>query len=427
MNVRESEKLSGTLEALGYERAGSEDEADLILYNTCCVRENAENKIFGNLSYLKFQKASNPGLIIAVCGCMVQQPDVFNEICEKHSYIDIVFGTANHGMFPELLRRRLETGEPVRDISGMAVAETEGSLKSLTARGHSYKAGVTVMHGCNNFCSYCIVPYVRGRERSRAPEDILREARALADDGVKEIMLLGQNVNSYGQGLDVPVTFAGLLRRVNEIEGLRRIRFMTSHPKDFSNELIEAVRDCDKVCKAVHLPLQSGSTRVLGDMNRKYTKEDYLRLAEKLKERVPDVALSTDIIVGYPGETEEDFLETLDVVRRVGFAGAFTFIYSKRTGTPAALREDLIPKDVTDERFKRLTETVNPMLLARNEARVGTEVEVMLEESKSRLGVRGRADDNTLVHVTGTELPPGSIARVRITEAKTFYLTGTCV
>jgi tRNA-2-methylthio-N6-dimethylallyladenosine synthase len=434
MNVRESEKLSGVIEAMGYERAADEREADLILYNTCCVRENAENKIFGNLSYLKYQKQFNPDLIVAVCGCMVQQPGIFSLIEQKHGYIDVVFGTANHAMFPKLLLRRLDTGKPARDISGKdappKVSPDETSERGagvLTARGHGYKAGVNVMYGCNNFCSYCVVPYVRGRERSRMPADVLNEVRALACDGVKEIMLLGQNVNSYGAGFDEPVSFARLLRQVNEVEGLRRIRFMTSHPKDFSDELITAVRDCGNVCKQVHLPLQSGSSRVLADMNRRYTKERYIELTEKLRAAIPGVALSTDIIVGYPGETEEDFAETLDVVRRVRFNGAFTFIYSKRTGTPAARRGDAVPREAATERFNRLTGAINPILLAYNEAKLGTLMPVMLEEGKSRLGIRSRAEDNTLVHVSvpeGVEVKPGDIIDVRITEAKTFYLTG---
>jgi tRNA-2-methylthio-N6-dimethylallyladenosine synthase len=433
MNVRESEKLSGVIEAMGYERAASEREADLVLYNTCCVRGNAENKIFGNLSYLKYQKQFNPELIVAVCGCMVQQPEIFSLIEEKHAYIDVVFGTANHAMFPELLMRRLDAGKPARDISGkdtppkISPDEASGcNVNALTARGHGYKAGVNVMYGCNNFCSYCIVPYVRGRERSRLPADVLSEVRALAGDGVKEIMLLGQNVNSYGAGFDEPVSFAELLRRVNEVEGLKRIRFMTSHPKDFSDELIAAVRDCGNVCKQVHLPLQSGSSRVLADMNRRYTKEQYITLTEKLRAAIPGVALSTDIIVGYPGETEEDFAETLDVVRRVRFNGAFTFIYSKRAGTPAAKRGDAVPRDVAMERFNRLTGAINPILLEYNEAKLGTLIPVMLEDGKSRLGIRSRAGDNTLVHVSapdGTDLKPGDLVEVRITEAKTFYVT----
>lgn len=431
MNVRESEKLAGTLAVMGYDHAASETDADLVLYNTCCVRENAENKIFGNLSYLKFQKESNPQLTIVLCGCMVRQDSVLSQIKAKHGYVDVVFGTANRRHFPSLLYKHIETGRPVIDIDDTPEPENESTADEavLTSRGHAYKAGVNVMYGCDNFCAYCIVPYVRGRERSRTPEDILAEVKTLADDGVKEVMLLGQNVNSYGAGGKDLFSFASLLRRVNAVPGLARIRFMTSHPKDFSDDLIAAISECDKVCKAVHLPLQSGSTRVLAAMNRRYTKENYLSLAERLQNAIPGIALSTDIIVGFPGETEADFEDTLEVARHIRFAGAFTFLYSKRTGTPAADMPGEVSEPVMAERFKRLIEVINPFILARNEARIGQVVSVMAEDDKPGKGgtLTGRADDNTLVHFYGDNIKPGDVVNVRVTEAKTFYLTGRVI
>jgi tRNA-2-methylthio-N6-dimethylallyladenosine synthase len=282
------------------------------------------------------------------------------------------------------------------------------------------------MYGCDNYCSYCIVPYVRGRERSREIGDVLTEVTALARDGVKEIMLLGQNVNAYGAGLTPPVSFAGLLRRVNGVDGLTRIRFMTSHPKDFSGELISAIKECDKVCKAAHIPLQSGSSRILADMNRRYTKESYLALIRRLKDELPGIGLSADIMVGYPGETEDDFSDTLDVVRQAGFSGVFTFIYSARTGTAAANSAAPVPADITAERFRRLTDLINPMLLRRNEDFIGKTLDVMAEDDRSgkKNTQKGRADDNTLVHFFGGAVKPGDVVKVRITEAKTFYVTG---
>lgn len=435
MNERDSEKMEGLLLQMGFESVASQDEADLVLYNTCCVRESAEDKIFGHLSYLKPLKAKKPGLVVAVGGCMPQQPDMAKKMEEKHLYVDLVFGTGNRHRLPEFLWRVLEKCERVIDISeGDALPEITGI--PVTTREFSHKAGVNIMFGCDNFCSYCIVPYVRGRERSRPAEDILREVRTLAADGVKEIMLLGQNVNSYGGNLTggetanegEAVTFFALLRRVNEIEGIERIRFMTSHPKDFSDELIAAVRDLPKVCKSVHLPLQSGSSRVLADMNRQYTKEDYILLAERLYAAVPGLALSTDIIVGYPGETEEDFEDTLHVVRKVRFTGAFTFIYSKRSGTPAAERTDLVPRKTASERFDRLTAKLYLIMTKKNQEKIGCVVDVMVEEVQGEgFSYKGRTDDYTLVHFTAKKkLLPGEIAPVRLEAAKTFYVSGVC-
>ena len=434
MNDRDSEKLSALLIQLGYIEAKTQEVADLVLYNTCCVRESAENKIFGHLSRLKHVKETvNPNMVIAVGGCMSQQGEVAEKLSTNHPYINIVFGTANRHRLPQFLWMAMESGKQVMDI---AEDEDLPELDSVpvTTREYPHKAGVNIMYGCDNYCSYCIVPYVRGRERSRPAQDIIGEVKALADDGVKEIMLLGQNVNSYGKGL-VSVAagtpgielfnFPDLLHQVNKISGLKRIRFMTSHPKDFSNELIAAMKDLDKVCKSVHLPLQSGSTRVLGDMNRHYAQEEYLELTRRLQKNIPNIALSTDIIVGYPGETEEDFEATLEVVRQVRFSGAFTFIYSKRSGTPAASRTDLVPRKVAAERFERLTATLYPIMEEINQSKIGQTLEVMLESSDGAI-CKGRADDNTLVHFTAGEnmTQPGQMVPVRITSAKTFYISG---
>ena len=356
MNAHDSEKLSFMLTDMGYEQTETENEADFILYNTCCVRENAEEKVYGRLGYLKHYKESNKDITIALCGCMMQQETVIAKIKKTFKNVDIVFGTFNIYKLPSLMLTNMETGETVFDIwqEHGEIMEDFESIRKIP-----FKASVNIMYGCNNFCSYCIVPYVRGRERSRRPDDILKEVKKLASEGVKEIMLLGQNVNSYGKTLEEPVSFAKLLRMINKVEGIERIRFMTSHPKDLSDELIEAMRDCDKVCNYLHLPVQSGSSAVLEKMNRRYTKEQYLTLVDKIKKAIPDILISTDIIVGFPGETEEDFLETLDVVDKVGYSTAFTFLYSKRTGTPTAVMENQIPEEVAKERFNRLLEHVN--------------------------------------------------------------------
>jgi len=419
MNSRDSEKLAALLSQLGYEVAASQTDADLVLYNTCCVRESAEDRIFGNLGRLKRAKVDKPSLIVGVCGCMTQQPEIAEKIRQKHPYINLVFGTSNRHRLPEFLWCAIETGKQIIDIS-----EDDG-LPELTGipvtnREFPHKAGVNIMYGCDNFCSYCIVPYVRGREKSRPIEDILQEVQELADDGVKEIMLLGQNVNSYNGN----ATFAELLRRVNDINGIERIRFMTSHPKDFSDDLIKAIADVPKVCHFVHLPIQSGSTRILEDMNRKYTQADYLGLVERLRAAIPGLPISTDIIVGYPGETEADFEATLEVVRHVRFSNAFTFLYSKRSGTPAAQRTDIIASKVASERYDRLVAELSPILLEINQAKIGRTFDIMVEEVAAN-DYRGRTDDHSLVHFTSEmTLQPGDIVPVHIIHAKTFYLSG---
>ena len=327
-----------------------------MLYNTCTVRDNANQKVYGRLGYLQTLKKKRPGMMISLCGCMMQEPSVIEKIQKSYSYVDLIFGTHNIFKLAELLCCRMMSGNRmVVDIW----KDTDKIVEELPVdRKYSFKSGVNIMFGCNNFCSYCIVPYVRGRERSRKPEDIVAEIKKLVADGVAEVMLLGQNVNSYGKNLEHPMTFAELLREINKIEGLERIRFMTSHPKDLSDDLIEAMRDCEKVCNHLHLPLQSGSSRILKLMNRHYDKEGYLALVDKLRAAIPDIALTTDIIVGFPGETEEDFEETMDVVRKVRYDSAFTFIYSKRTGTPAAAMPNQVPEDVVKNRFDRLLKEV---------------------------------------------------------------------
>ena len=338
MNAHDSEKLLGILLEAGFVE-GTSEESDFVLYNTCTVRENANLRVYGRLGYHHSLKKKNPPMMIAICGCMMQEPEVVEKLKKSYRFVDLIFGTHNVYKLAELLEQRFETGKMVIDIW----KDTEQIVEDLpNDRKYAFKTGVNIMYGCNNFCSYCIVPYVRGRERSRQPEDIIREIENAVADGVVEVMLLGQNVNSYGKNLETPVSFAELLRRICRIPGLLRIRFMTSHPKDLSDELIQVMAEEPKICRHLHLPLQSGSTKILQKMNRKYTKEDYLLLVDKLRAACPDISLTTDIIVGFPGETEEDFLETMDVVRKVGYDSAYTFIYSKRTGTPAAVMENQV-------------------------------------------------------------------------------------
>jgi len=422
MNARDSEKLVGILEQVGY--VETEDEhADFVIYNTCTVRENANNKVYGRLGYLSNYKKKNPHMMIALCGCMMQEPTVVETIRKKYKFVDLVFGTHNIYKFAELLFNTLESDSQIIDIW----EDTDKIVEDLPIkRKFSFKSGVNIMFGCNNFCSYCIVPYVRGRERSRAPQDIIREIESLVEDGVCEVMLLGQNVNSYGKNLENPMTFAELLREINKIEGLKRIRFMTSHPKDLSDELIYAMRDCEKVCKHMHLPLQSGSSRILNIMNRHYDKEQYLNIVKKLREEIPDIALTTDIIVGFPGETEEDFLETLDVVKQVEYDSAFTFIYSKRTGTPAAAMENQVPEQEVKCHFDRLLREVqeisNKKALALESKTLPVLVEEMNEHDDSL--VTGRLDNNSVVHFPGTKDMIGNIYQVNLKECKGFYYLG---
>nr|WP_246552539.1 tRNA (N6-isopentenyl adenosine(37)-C2)-methylthiotransferase MiaB [Vallitalea pronyensis] len=426
MNAHDSEKLKGILEEIGYEATDQESDADFVIYNTCCVRENAELKVYGRLGSLKHNKKNNPNMLIALCGCMMQQDAVISKIKQTYRHVDILFGTHNLYKLAELIQTRLDTGKMVIDIwdNHKEIVEDLPSIRKF-----DFKASVNIMFGCNNFCTYCIVPYVRGRERSRKPEDILKEIQELVADGVVEITLLGQNVNSYGKSLDKPMSFAALIQAIEKIEGLKRIRFMTSHPKDLSDELIDVIRTSKKLSDHIHLPFQSGSTRLLQKMNRRYTKEQYLELVRKIKEANPNVALTTDIIVGFPGETEEDFEETLDVVRQVMFDNAFTFIYSKRTGTPAATMEGQVPEEVTKERFNRLCDLMNEVAAKRSGLKVGQVEDVLVEQVNRQDDslVTGRISSNHIVHLKGTKVLIGKIVPVTIVENKTYYLLGESI
>ena len=423
MNARDSEKLLGILEEAGFVQ-GADENSDFVLYNTCTVRENANLKVYGRLGYLGGLKRKNPDMLIALCGCMMQEPQVVEKIRKSYRHVDIIFGTHNIFRLAELIFRRLTEKKMVVDIW----EGTDAIVEDLPVeRKYPFKSGVNIMFGCNNICSYCIVPYVRGRERSRNPEDIIHEIEGLVADGVVEVMLLGQNVNSYGKTLKEPITFAELLRRVEQIDGLERIRFMTSHPKDLSDELIEVMKNSRKICKHLHLPVQSGSSRILKQMNRKYTKEHYLELVDKLRAAVPDISLTTDIIVGFPGEAEEDFQETLDVVRRVRYDSAFTFIYSKRTGTPAAAMEDQVPEDVVKDRFDRLLKEVQDIAAQVVKRDEGTVQKVLVEEMDTHEPgyVTGRLSNNTVVHFPGDASLIGQIVDVSLDEARGFYFMGT--
>ncbi|NLO24890.1 MAG: tRNA (N6-isopentenyl adenosine(37)-C2)-methylthiotransferase MiaB [Clostridiales bacterium] len=424
MNVHDSEKIAGVLSSLGYSATESEKQADLIIFNTCCVREHAELKVYGNLGRLKKLKEQKDDLIIAVCGCMTQQEEVARHIAKRYPFVDIIFGTDKIHKLAGFIANAKLTGGTIIDIE----EDEEGSIiEGIPAgREEGVKAWVAVMHGCNNYCSYCIVPYVRGRERSRKKEHILEEIERLGQSGYKEVTLLGQNVNSYGKGSEDGVDFAGLLREVNKVEGIERVRFMTSHPKDLSDELIYAIRDCDKVCEHIHLPFQAGSNDILHKMNRKYTKEQYLGLTEKIRTEVPDISLTTDIIVGFPGESEEDFRHTLEVVERVRFDSAFTFLYSKRRGTPAERMEDHVPDPVKHERLKRLLELTERITAENNSALKDKTVEVLVEGvSKTHSGrLTGRTRTNKIVHFEGNDSLTGKLVNVRITDPQSWSLFG---
>lgn len=425
MNSRDSEKLLGVLKEIGYQESDSE-EADFVIYNTCTVRENANLKVYGRLGFLQTRKKKNPNMLIALCGCMMQEQQVVEKIQKSYRFVDIIFGTHNIYKLAELLYQRMQSGKMVVDLW----KDTANIVEDLpNQRKYPFKSGVNIMFGCNNFCSYCIVPYVRGRERSRNPQDIVREITGLVADGVSEIMLLGQNVNSYGKNLDKPVSFAELLKEIEQIEGLKRIRFMTPHPKDFSNELIEVMKSSHKICKQVHLPVQSGSSRILKLMNRHYTKEQYLALVERIRTAMPEVSFTTDIIVGFPGETEEDFEETLDVVKKVRFDSAFTFIYSKRTGTLAAEMEDQVPEEIVGKRFDRLLHEIQKISAELTKEREGKIETALVEEinAQAQEFVTGRLSNNLLVHFKGDASLIGKLVSVKLKESKGFYYIGELV
>jgi len=422
MNAKDSEKLEGILETIGYVKTESED-ADFLIMNTCTVRENANLRVYGRLGQLKKYKKKNPDMLIALCGCMMQESLVVEKIKKSYRHVDIIFGTHNVFKLAELIEQKLNS-------RGMVIDIWEGTTEIVedlpSDRKYDFKCGVNIMFGCNNFCSYCIVPYVRGRERSRKPEDIIAEIENLVADGVVEVMLLGQNVNSYGKNLDEPITFAKLLEQVEQIDGLKRIRFMTSHPKDLSDELIAVMAKSHKICKHLHLPMQSGSTKVLKDMNRRYTKGDYLALVNKIKNAIPDISLTTDIIVGFPTETEADFEETLDVVRRVRFDSAFTFIYSKRTGTPAAAMEFQATEEEIKSRFDRLLQEVQEIAKETCSKDQGKTMEVLVEglDEQDEHLLTGRLSNNILVHFPGDKELIGTFQQVHLVEAKGFYYIG---
>ncbi len=424
MNEKQSEAVAGIMDEIGYHRQDNE-EADVVIYNTCTVRENANLKVYGRLGHLHSLKDHNPDMKIILFGCMMQEQHVVDKIKKSYPFVNLVFGTHNIFKYAELFYEMLQSERQIVDIW----EGTDQIVEDLpTERNYTFKSGVNIMFGCNNFCSYCIVPYVRGRERSREPEAIVKEVKRLVADGVSEVMLLGQNVNSYGKTLKDPVTFAQLLEKVEQIEGLKRIRFMTSHPKDLSDELIEYMSKSRKVCHHLHLPMQSGSSRILKIMNRHYDKEKYLGLVEKIRTAVPDISLTTDIIVGFPGETEEDFQETLDVVEKSDFDTAFTFIYSKRSGTPAAKMEDQVPEDVVKDRFDRLLKLVQEKGREVSSRFQGEVQEVLVEtESKEKGIFTGRTQYNLLVHFPGTPDLLGKYVNVRLDTCKGFYYMGTRV
>ena len=421
MNEHDSEIMAGMLLERGFVQVAERKDADVAIINTCSVRENADKRFFGTLGQLKRRKIENPDFLVCVCGCMMQQQHIIDTIKARYPWVDIIFGTHNIHRFPKLIENALEEKQKQLEIWPDGGDIVEG-LPSK--RLHKAKALVNIMFGCNNFCTYCIVPYTRGRERSRKPEEILREVRNLTYDGVKEIMLLGQNVNSYRGDRDTD--FTKLLYRLNEVQGLERIRFMTSHPKDLSDRLIQAFGDCSKLCANIHLPVQSGSNRILREMNRHYTREQYLTLVEKLRKTVPEITISTDIIVGFPGETEEDFSQTLDLVKRVEYDSAFTFLYSIRKGTPAEHYENQVPEDVKHERFNRLVDLLNGISAKKNAEYVGT-VQSVLVEGPSKTGSRtfaGRTDGFKLVNFKGNSELVGRTVDVIITGSNTFSLEG---
>ncbi len=432
LNENDSEKICGMLENMGYSRADNQNEADFVLFNTCCVRENAEDKLFGKLGELKKLKEQK-GIIIAIGGCMMQEKHITDKIKQSYPFVDIIFGTHTLHKLPEDLYKVLENKEKLEDVIDIDGKIYEGlPIK----RDSNIKASVTIMNGCNNFCTYCIVPYVRGRERSRNPKDIIEEVNELAQNGYKEITLLGQNVNSYlrverEKNIDFEKyeginSFATLLRRVNQIDGIERIRFVSPHPKDFTDDVISAIAECDKVCKLVHLPLQSGNTKVLKDMNRKYTKEQYLNLVKKMKRTIPNLTLSTDIIVGFPGETEEEFEDTLDVVRKVNFEQVYMFIYSRRIGTPGDKMKGQIPDEIKHERFNRLKKLVESQIEYNNKKYVGT-IQKILVEGKSKNNKKmlsGRTDSNKVVIFEGNAEWINKMIDIKIVSEHMWYLKG---
>lgn len=423
MNVHDSEKLAGMLSEIGYTETSSQHDADLVLFNTCCVRENAELKVYGNVGALKAYKQANPNMIIGVCGCMMQQEEIAKFIVDRFPFVDLVFGTHNLHRFPQLLLQALDSSHTI-----IEVLDEEGTIVEHipTKRDKGVSAWTTIMYGCNNFCSYCIVPYVRGRERSRDPEEIVNEITKLGNQGYKEITLLGQNVNSYGKDMGGGYLFHDLLSDINKINSIERIRFMTSHPKDLSKELIRTMANSEKVCEHLHLPIQAGNNRILKAMNRKYTREEYISLVESVREAMPDIALTTDIIVGFPGESSQEFEDTLDIIKRLKFDSAYTFIYSPRKGTPAVNIEDKIRIEEKKERLAKLIEIQSKISRMKNDAYIGKVKEVLVEgRSKTNDKVlTGRTRENKIVNFIADEKVIGQLIRVKITKARSWSLEG---
>ena len=423
MNEHDSEKISGMLTSIGYVESDDDKKADLVIFNTCLIRENAELKVFGKLGEVKGLKRDNPDMLVAVCGCMMQNQETREKVLKKFSFVDIIFGTNTIHELPVLIYNSEINKRKSVDIVDNSELIFEDMPKQ---RKFKYKALVNITYGCNNFCTYCVVPYVRGREKSREPNDIIEEIKTLAQDGCKEVTLLGQNVNSYGSNLENKFTFANLLYEINKIDGIERIRFMTSHPKDLTDDLINAIKECDKVCNHVHLPVQAGSNDVLRRMNRKYTKEHYLNLVEKLKAAVPEIAITTDIIVGFPGETDEDFQETIEIVKKAEYDSAFTFLYSIREGTKAATMDNQVPDSVKHERFDKLLDILYPIVLEKNQKCIDKEYSVLVESADDGK-LTGRTEHFRLVHFKGDESLVGEIVNVKITNVKTFHMEGELV
>ena len=432
LNENDSEKLCGMAGEMGYTRTQNQNEADLAIFNTCCVRENAEDKLFGKLGELKKIKEEK-GIIIAIGGCMMQEKHITDKIKQSYPFVDIIFGTHTLHKFPEDLYKTIQEKRKLEDILDIDGKIYEGlPIK----RDSKMKASVTIMNGCNNFCSYCIVPYVRGRERSRKPKDIINEVKELAKQGYKEITLLGQNVNSYlrvEREKNIPFeeyegicSFATLLKALNKIDGIERIRFVSPHPKDFTDDVIDAIATCEKVCKLVHLPLQAGNTKVLKEMNRKYTKEQYLELVEKMKNKIPNLTLSTDIIVGFPGETDEEFEDTLDVVRKVKFEQVYMFIYSRRIGTPGDKMENQIPEEVKHKRFDKLKALVESQIEENNQEYIGTIQKILVEgtSKNNEEMLTGRTDSNKVVIFKGDKNLIGQMLELEIVSEHMWYLKG---
>ena len=426
MNARDSEKLLGILKNAGFLETDDEENADFVIFNTCTVRDNANQRVYGRLGALKSVVKKNPDKKIALCGCMMQENSVIEKLRKSYGFVNLIFGTHNLFKFAELCYRMYEEGEMIIDIWD----KTDEIVEDLPVeRKYSFKSGVNIMFGCNNFCTYCIVPYVRGRERSRNSIEIIREIEKLAKDGVKEVMLLGQNVNSYGKGLENEISFPELLREVCKVEGIERIRFMTSHPKDLSDELIEVMKSSDKICRHLHLPLQSGSTKILNAMNRRYTKESYVELALKIRKEITDIAITSDIIVGFPGETKEDIDDTIDVINTVSFDGAFTFVYSKRTGTPAAGMDNQVSEEFVRTHFDRVLKTVQDNAKAQAHKKTGRIEKVLVEEINEHDSsmLTGRLSNNLIVHFKGDKSLIGTIVNVKLNECKDFYYYGEMI